>query len=173
MFPKLNSKKKIQDAFSWTNRQMFWYKNHTPTHMWLIFSLLLASRLLQLDSVRVQTHQPRACGQSHRGVDPWPQQPLVKAVVVLVVGPQAFGALLSQDLDCKTRCHQALWRLPQLHVEVLTQAQEPEVDCCTAAAGVWWAWSQGSTPSALVVLNFMRDVCALVVDFIRCYNFIF
>lgn len=113
-------------------------KTHTDSNL-TNFSLFLAQFLLQPDSGHVQTHHPQACGQSHRGVDPWPQWPLVKAVVVLVVGPQAFGAVLSQDLDSKARCDQALRRRPQLHVEVLTQAPQPEVNRFTAAVGVWGA----------------------------------
>lgn len=56
-----------------------------------------------------------------------------------MVGPQALGAVLSQDLDGEARCDQALRGLRQLHVEVLPQATEPEVDRFTAAtaAAVW------------------------------------
>lgn len=125
--------------------------------------------LMQSDSVHIQTHHPHACGQCHRGVDPWPQWPLVKAEVILVVGPQALGAILSQDLDGKARCNQALWGLPQVHVELLPQATQSEVDCFTAAVSAWWAciWGQGSASSpALVVGNFMRDVNTSVVDLI-------
>lgn len=148
----------------------------TPTQIRLIYSLPLIQTLPQPDSVHVQTHHPRACGQCHRGVDPWPQRPLVKAEVVLVVGPQALGAILSQDLDGEARCNQALRGLPQLHVEVLPQATQPEVNRFTTAVSVWWAgiWGQGSAPpSALVMGNFVRDVNALVVDLIWRYNLIF
>lgn len=130
----------------------------------------------QSDSVHVQTHHSRACGQCYRGIDLWPQRPLVKAEVILVVGPQALGAVLSQDLDGEARCNQALWGLLQLHVEVLPQATHQEMDCFAAAIGVWWAciWVQGPPPPLpLVVGNFMRDVNALVVDLIGRYNFIF
>lgn len=133
--------------------------------------------LLQPDSVHVQTHHPHACGQCHRGVDPWPQWPLVKAEVVLVVGPQALGAILSQDLDGEARCNQALRGLPQLHVELLPQATQSEVDRFAAAAvSVGWAriWGQGSaSPSALVVGNFVRDVSTLVADLIGSHNLVF
>lgn len=146
---------------------------HQHTHQ---THLLLIQSLPQPDSVHVQTHHPRACGQCHRGVDPRPQRPLVKAEVVPVVGPQALGAVLSQDLDGEARCNQALRGLPQLHVEVLPQATQPEVDRVTAAVSVWWACIRGqgsAPPSALVVGNFMRDVNALVVDLIGRHNLIF
>lgn len=142
----------------------------------LIYSLLLIQTLPQPDSVHVQTHHPHACGQCHRGVDPWPQRPLVKAEVALAVGPQALGTILSQDLDGEARCNQALRGLPQLHVEVLPQAAQPEVDRFAAAVSVWWAciWGQGSaSPSALVVGNFVRDVNAFVVDLVGRYDLIF
>lgn len=50
-----------------------------------------------------------------------------------MVGPQALGAILSQDLDGEARCNQAFRGVPQLHVEVLPQASESEVDCFTDA----------------------------------------
>lgn len=136
----------------------------------------LTQSLLQVDSVHAQTHHSHACGQCHWGVDPRPQWPLVKAEVVLVVGLQALGAVLSQDLDGEARCNQALGGLPQLHVEVLPQATESEVNCFTAAVCVWWVciWGQGSTSSsALMVGNFMRDVNTTVADFIWRYNLVF
>lgn len=131
---------------------------------------------LQPDSERVQTHHSQACGQCHWGVDPWPQRPLVKAVVVLVVGPQALCAVSSQDLNSEARCHQALWSLPQLQVEILAQAPELEVDCFAAASSVWMfcIWSQGSTSSPTLMMgDFMRDVHTLVVNLIWGYYFIF
>lgn len=146
------------------------------SHIRLVYSLILIQTLPQSDSVHVQTHHSHACGQCHRGVDPWPQWPLVKAEVVLVVGPQAFGAILSQDLDGEARCNKTLWGLPQLHVEVLPQATQPEMDSFAAALSVWWVciWGQGSASSpALVMGHFMRDVNTLVVDLIRRYNLIF
>lgn len=129
-----------------------------------------------LTPLHVQTHHSHACGQCHRGVDPRPHRPLVKAEVVRVVGPQALGAVFSQELDGEARCNQALRGLPQLHVEVQPQAAQPEVDCFTASVTVWWAciWGQGpASPPALMVCNFMWDVIALVVDLIWRYNLIF
>lgn len=93
-----------------------------------------------------------------------------------MVGPQALGVVLSQDLDSEARCNQTFRGIPQLHVEVLPQATEPKVDCFTAAVRVRWAciWSEGSaSPCALVVGNFMRDVNTLVVNLIWRYNLIF
>lgn len=123
--------------------------------------------------MHVQTHHSRACGQCHRGVDLWPQRPLVKAEVVPVVGPQALCAILSQDLDGEARCNQALGGLPQLHVEVLPQATQSEVERFTATVGFWWASQGSASPSALVVGNFVRDVNAFVVDLKGRYNLIF
>ena len=98
-----------------------------------------------------------------------------------MVGPQALGAVLSQDLDGEARCDQALRGLRQLHVEVLPQATQLEVDGFTAAAAAAAVWvrracirGQGSAPpSALVVGYFVRDVNAVVVDLIGRHNLIF
>lgn len=93
-----------------------------------------------------------------------------------MVGPQALGAVLSQDLDGEARCDQALRGFPQLHVEVLPQAAQSEVDCFTAAFAIWLArvCVQGSAPpSALVVCNFMGDVNTLVVNLVGRNNLIF
>lgn len=93
-----------------------------------------------------------------------------------MVGPEALGAALSQDLDGKARCHQALRGFPQLHVEVLPQAAQPEVDCFTAVFATWPArvCVQGpAPPPALVVCNFMGDVNSLVVNLVGRYNLIF
>lgn len=93
-----------------------------------------------------------------------------------MVGPQALGAVLSQDLDCEARCDQALRGFPQLHVEVLPQAAQLEVDRFAAAFAVWPArvCIQGpALPSALVVCNFMGDVNTLVVNLVGRYNLIF
>lgn len=139
-----------------------------------LYCLVLQNSLrprLQPESLRVQTHHPRACGQRHGGVDPRPQRPLVKAEVVLMVGPQALGAVLSQDLDGEARCDQALRGFPQLHVEVLPQAAQLEVDRFAAAFAVC---VQGpAPPSALVVCNFMGDVNTLVVNLVGRYDLIF
>lgn len=93
-----------------------------------------------------------------------------------MVGPKAPGAVLSQDLDGEARCDQALWGFPQLHVEVLPQAAQSEVDCFTAASSISPARVrvQGSAPPpALVVCNFMGDVNTLVVNLVGRYNLIF
>lgn len=92
--------------------------------------------LMQHSYVHVQTHHPHACGQCHRGVDPRPQRPLVKAEFILLVGPPALGAILSQDLDGEARCNQTVRGLPQFHVEILTQATQSEVDRFATAIAV-------------------------------------
>lgn len=92
-----------------------------------------------------------------------------------MVSPQAFGAVLSQDLDGEARCNQALGGFPQLHVEVLPQATQPEVGRFTAAFGIWrdCVRRQGSaSPSALMVGNVVRDVGSLMVHLIWSYNLI-
>lgn len=93
-----------------------------------------------------------------------------------MVGPQALGAILSQDLDGEARCDQALRGFSQLYVEVLPQAAQSEVDCFTAAFAIRPArvCVQGSaSPPSLVVCNFMGDVNTLVVNLVGRYDLIF
>lgn len=52
-----------------------------------------------------------------------------------MVGPQALGAVFSQDLDGEARCNQALGGLHQLHVELLAQAAQSEVDRFAISVG--------------------------------------
>lgn len=92
---------------------------------------------------------------------------------MLLVGPQALGAVCSQDLDGKARCYQAVGGLLQLQVEVLPQATQTEVDCF-AATVVYRrrVGGQGSPSPAVMVADFMRDVMALVGDLVRRHDLI-
>lgn len=86
---------------------------------------------------------------------------------MLLVGPQALGAVCSQDLDGEARCNQAVGGLLQLQVEVLPQAAETEVDCfATTVVCGRRAGGHGSPSPAVMVADFVRDVMALVGDLV-------
>ena len=55
---------------------------------------------------------------------------------MVVVRPGAPVAVLSQDLDAEARCDEPRGGLSQLHMEVLPQAAEPEVDRFAALPSV-------------------------------------